>query len=321
MVFDSPEWSACYPASMHARLDQTAAAPRPTPRPSGASAIRAALQAPYDCDFPDVRVPVHEAEFATMSLVSRSAPNAPAAGFAEADHLALPLGGVFLWRVGAGATAIDANRVLYISAGQEYSESHPIRNRGHASAVVEPNAETFDELRRTSAAHAGARFRTVTAAASPRAQLLTCRLVHANRTALGLAGDELVLALLDELLATAPTDTGHTARRLVTRAKQLVHEWLGRRFSLADVARQVGVTPVYLTTVFRQVEGMPLYRYHNRVRLAHALNRLPGAECLTSLALDLGYSSHSHFSAAFRAQFGVTPSRFRAEQGAGSAAR
>jgi AraC-like DNA-binding protein len=32
---------------------------------------------------------------------------------------------------------------------------------------------------------------------------------------------------------------------------------------------------------------------------------------LTEVALDLGYSSHSHFSAAFRALFGVTPSSVR----------
>ena len=32
---------------------------------------------------------------------------------------------------------------------------------------------------------------------------------------------------------------------------------------------------------------------------------------LTDLGLDLGFSSHSHFSAAFRAAYGRTPSAFR----------
>ena len=36
-----------------------------------------------------------------------------------------------------------------------------------------------------------------------------------------------------------------------------------------------------------------------------------GTEDLTSLALDLGFSSHSHFSTAFRRQFGRPPSAMR----------
>jgi AraC-like DNA-binding protein len=36
-----------------------------------------------------------------------------------------------------------------------------------------------------------------------------------------------------------------------------------------------------------------------------------GADDLTSLALDLGFSSHSHFTDAFRREFGRTPSEVR----------
>jgi AraC family transcriptional regulator len=50
-----------------------------------------------------------------------------------------------------------------------------------------------------------------------------------------------------------------------------------------------------------------------RLRLQDAALALgEGAEDLTRLALDLGFSSHSHFAQAFRAYFGTTPSRFRA---------
>ena len=46
---------------------------------------------------------------------------------------------------------------------------------------------------------------------------------------------------------------------------------------------------------------MPLYRYQLRLRLARALDLLAQYDDLTTLGLDLGFSSHSHFSAAFRA--------------------
>jgi len=80
---------------------------------------------------------------------------------------------------------------------------------------------------------------------------------------------------------------------------------------LADIAAEVRGSPVYLTQVFQQVEGLPLYRYQLRLRLARALDLLGEYENLTSLGLDLGFSSHSHFSAAFRRIYGRSPSEFK----------
>ena len=86
---------------------------------------------------------------------------------------------------------------------------------------------------------------------------------------------------------------------------------LSRRWTLAEIAAEVGGSPVYLTQVFQQVEGLPLYRYQLRLRLARALDLLPDCEDLTALGLELGFSSHSHFSAAFRETYGRSPSEFR----------
>ena len=62
---------------------------------------------------------------------------------------------------------------------------------------------------------------------------------------------------------------------------------------------------------FRAVTGSTLHAYRNRLRLQHSLEHVAGGESLLDLALDLGYSSHSHFTAAFRRLFGTTPSRVR----------
>jgi AraC family transcriptional regulator len=86
---------------------------------------------------------------------------------------------------------------------------------------------------------------------------------------------------------------------------------LARRWTLAEVASEVGVSPVYLTQSFQQVEGVPLYRYQMRLRLARALDLLGEYDDLSALALDLGFSSHSHVSAAFQQAYGRTPSEFR----------
>jgi AraC-like DNA-binding protein len=97
----------------------------------------------------------------------------------------------------------------------------------------------------------------------------------------------------------------------VDRAKLVLASDLGRRWTLAEIAAEVRGSPVYLTQVFQQVEGLPLYRYQLRLRLARALDLLPQYDDLTALSLDLGFSSHSHFSAAFRQAYGRSPSEFR----------
>ena len=71
------------------------------------------------------------------------------------------------------------------------------------------------------------------------------------------------------------------------------------------------VSPVYLTQVFQQVEAMPLYRYQMRLRLARALDMLGDYDDLTTLGMDLGFSSHSHFTSSFRQAYGRTPAEFQ----------
>jgi AraC-like DNA-binding protein len=100
-------------------------------------------------------------------------------------------------------------------------------------------------------------------------------------------------------------------QKLVDRAKLVLSSDLARRWTLAEIAAEVRVSPVYLTQVFQQVEAMPLYRYHLRLRLARSLDLLVQYEDLTTLSMDLGFSSHSHFTSAFRQTYGRTPMEFR----------
>ena len=94
------------------------------------------------------------------------------------------------------------------------------------------------------------------------------------------------------------------------RVKLLLASDLSRRWTLADIAAEIRGSPVYLTQAFQRVEGIPLYRYQLRLRLARALDLIAERDDLAGLAQDLGFSSHSHFSAAFRQAFGRTPSEF-----------
>jgi AraC-like DNA-binding protein len=133
-----------------------------------------------------------------------------------------------------------------------------------------------------------------------------------------LEAESLTLALARNALGgCAPRGTAGK-KKLVERAKLVLASDLARRWTLSDVAAQVGVSPVYLTQLFKQVEGMPLYQYQLRLRLARALELLPGAD-ISALSMDLGFSSHSHFTASFRRAYGRTPVEFlRSIKGMGS---
>jgi AraC-like DNA-binding protein len=129
----------------------------------------------------------------------------------------------------------------------------------------------------------------------------------------GFALEESAVTLLRTALDTDPraSQPSRMTRRLIRRAKEFLEANLGHRLRLADVARAVGASPAYLTDTFRRVEGIPLHAYLTQLRLARALVDLRHTDNLTTLAFELGFSSHSHFTAAFRRAFGCTPSQFR----------
>jgi AraC-like DNA-binding protein len=150
----------------------------------------------------------------------------------------------------------------------------------------------------------------------PRAQALVALLRHSLHEGIAepLEAESLALTLVRRTLrprAPAARAPSLTRQRLVDRVKLLLTSDLSRRWTLADIAADIGGSPVYLTQVFQQVEGIPLYRYQLNLRLARALDLLGEFDDLTALSLELGFSSHSHFTAAFQRVYGRSPSEFR----------
>lgn len=83
--------------------------------------------------------------------------------------------------------------------------------------------------------------------------------------------------------------------------------------SLACIADALGVSAFHLCRVFRQVNGAPMHRHLLELRLRAVLPHVAAAGSdLARVALDAGFASHSHFSAAFARHFGMSPSAWRA---------
>ncbi|HXM65905.1 MAG TPA: AraC family transcriptional regulator [Candidatus Acidoferrum sp.] len=232
-------------------------------------------------------------------------------------QLVFPYRGVYVRHVGQNQAVAEANQVLFFNAMEGYRVSHPVSG-GDASLTLVIEEAQLHELAPPSLLEDGPRvaFRQPRHRVDARTQALVALLRHSVRekTAEPLEAETLALTLVQRSLGPRTTrapGATYGRQRLVDRVKLVLASDLARRWTLADIAAEVRGSPVYLTQVFQQVEGLPLYRYQLRLRLARALDRLGEYEDLTSLGLDLGFSSHSHFSAAFRQIYGRSPSEFK----------
>lgn len=119
--------------------------------------------------------------------------------------------------------------------------------------------------------------------------------------------------------AGAPARRPPDHRTRTAEAADAVRIFVTRHFrepvTLDAVADAVGLSLFHLCRVFKREEGIPIHRFLRRVRLRSALqSALDGDAPLTAVALDHGFSSHSHFTDAFRQEFRFSPSQLRSSE-------
>jgi AraC family transcriptional regulator len=237
--------------------------------------------------------------------------------FAAATEMVFPYRGVYVRHLGKGQAVAEANQVLFFNLAEGYRVSHPVPG-GDASLSLAISEPQLRELAPRTFLRDGATlaFRQQRLRIDARAQALVALVRHSLRQNIAetLQAESLALTLVQRALGLRTTHAAGASvgrQLLVDRAKLVLTSDLARRWTLAEIAAEVRCSPVYLTQVFQQVEGLPLYRYQLRLRLARALDLLAQYDDLTVLGLDLGFSSHSHFSSAFREAYGRSPSEFR----------
>lgn len=86
--------------------------------------------------------------------------------------------------------------------------------------------------------------------------------------------------------------------------------------SPAELAEEVGMSTRQLERLFRRYLNRSPKRYYMELRLAKARNLLMQTDLsVINVALACGFSSPSHFSKCYRAQYGTTPYRERGSHG------
>lgn len=137
--------------------------------------------------------------------------------------------------------------------------------------------------------------------------------------------EEMTLALLARVLRHAYGRPGAedavratvAQRECVELAKGVLGRMFEARLALSDVSREVGCSHFHLCRIFKAHTGLTLHQYREQLRIARAVTLLLESQAeVTEIALSVGYSTHSHFTWAFRRVFNMTPSDARSS-GAG----
>ena len=239
--------------------------------------------------------------------------------------------GAFCKHFGRRSVTADVNQAVFFSKGSTYRVSHPADCGDRGTSFVASSRVLCDIIRELDPAVVDRPERPFPFVTGPcesavfwRHRELVQRLEAAEAYPLEpLWADVTALQLIADVLAAAFVRRGGPRRRIrdgtdadhadrTEAVKTYLASRLSERITLDGVARAVHASPFHLARVFQQRTGLPIHRYLTRLRLRASLERLAdGASDLTALALELGFSSHSHFTDAFRREFGRRPSDVR----------
>jgi AraC family transcriptional regulator len=222
---------------------------------------------------------------------------------------------------GAGAVTAAPPTILFYNYGQAYSRRKIDAIDSSDWYMIAPDvAREIVSRYDATATDREPVFDFTVAPASERAYLLQRRLHSALSGGARLDPlhvEEMLLNIADAAVREAMRVRRFDRRRVRVDAVEEVKASIAfdptSNESLRSLAARVTCSPFQLCRDFRKVTGNTITAYRHSLRLRLALEMLHDNRVdVTRIALDLGYSSHSHFTRFFRRTFGITPTAFRA---------
>ena len=96
--------------------------------------------------------------------------------------------------------------------------------------------------------------------------------------------------------------------------KRYVAENSNRRFTLAELARELGKTPNYLNSVFKKVNGIPIRQYANQERIGAVRLLMQNSRLsLKETGESIGITDQSYLSRLFKKVMGISAQKYFAE--------
>jgi two-component system response regulator YesN len=121
---------------------------------------------------------------------------------------------------------------------------------------------------------------------------------------------ELIATLVRE--AAAESGKSRKLRKEIVDAKQYIEEHLGQAIALPVVAAHVGLSPHYVSRLFREEVGVPFNDYVTKLRVEKAADLLQSTNMrVYEVAMAVGIPSYRYFTSIFREWTGVAPTAYK----------
>ena len=103
----------------------------------------------------------------------------------------------------------------------------------------------------------------------------------------------------------------HSENEIIRQAQQFISAHIREKLSVPLVARQVDVSPSYLTALFHKNLQISPGEYIRRIKLQESKQMIRENNLnFTEIAAQLHYSTVHHFSRQFKEKFGITPTEY-----------
>jgi AraC-like DNA-binding protein len=97
----------------------------------------------------------------------------------------------------------------------------------------------------------------------------------------------------------------------IRRAKDIVIAHMAEPPSLQELSTEIGLSLKKLKEGFKQIYGDSVYSFLFDYKMEYARKLLDSGEFnVNEVGLKVGYSTSSHFIAAFKKKFGTTPKKY-----------
>jgi AraC family transcriptional regulator len=244
----------------------------------------------------------------------------------QVTHPIIALPATPVWQVhdGAERQLFNQNNVVFHQAGSEYRRER-FRDVGYRCLFFFPSGSLLGEVMAESDLEQDeGSIRGLRAGAALDARTFALSRLAARYLRSPQADPEAAREVLYEVLrgavrcadpgprreGTRSRATQRAQREIVEETKEILTARMAQRLSLDEVARVVHSSPYHLARLFRAATGFSVHGYLTHLRLRTGLEWIEGtSEEIGEVGLRLGFSSHSHFTAAFRRAFGLAPSR------------
>ncbi len=121
--------------------------------------------------------------------------------------------------------------------------------------------------------------------------------------------------LLRQYATSKPSVTiyeGGLGDRQLMKVLEYINSYLDQDIKLADLAALLGMSQFHFSHLFKQSLGISPHQYLLQQRVERAKQLLKQTKrTIVEIALDCGFSSHSHLSKQFRQITGITPTAYR----------